>query len=316
MTFTTYVPRAVDDTALELLAGVGEVVRGFGDSAVSFDSVADRIDAILLRTATVTGEQIDAAPRLRIIARHGVGTDSVDVDAATRRGIPVTITAQANSTSVAEHVFALLLAVTRRVAEANDGVRALGWAQTRAELVGSELSGSTLGILGFGRIGQRVARIAQGFGMNVIANDPIADEAVFAGAGAVRVSFDDLLQRSDVLSIHLPLTGSTRGLIGDSAMSSMPAGAVIINTARGGIVDEAALVAHIAAGHLGGAGLDVVEHEPLPADSALLGQPRIVVTPHLGGQTTQAMRRVATEAAQAIIDVAQGKIPQTIVNPN
>lgn len=314
MTFTTYVPTAVDEDALDMLATVGDVVHGFGDDAVSFEDIAARVDAILLRTASVSAEQIDAAGRLKIVARHGVGTDSVDVEAATRRGIPVTITAQANSTSVAEHVFALLLAVNRRVAEADAGVRVLGWDRTRSALVGSELSGSTLGVLGFGRIGQRVARIAQGFGMNVLATDAIADAAAFAAAATEKVSLDELLRRSNVVSIHLPLTDSTRGLIDETAMASMPDGAVIVNTARGGIVDESALVAHIASGHLGGAGLDVVEIEPLPTDSVLLGQPRIVMTPHLGGQTTQAMKRVATEAAQAIVDVAQGRTPLTIVN--
>lgn len=290
-----WIPREVHADAVADLETWADVRRGWGAEAVAEDAVAPLVEGVLLRTARLDAPQLQRMPRLRLIARHGVGTDTVDTVFARERGIRVTITPEANVLSVAEHAVALLMAVRRGI-----GAAATGTA-SRADLIGGELSGSTLGLIGFGRIARRVARIGQGgFGMRVRAYDPgLSDDEVRAG-GAEPCSLDDLLAEADAVSVHVPLVSTTRGLLGTEQFRRMPPHAIVINTSRGGVVDEYALAEALDAGEVGGAGLDVSEIEPMPDDHPLRGRANVVVTPHIGGQTREAMRRVAMEAAASL----------------
>jgi D-3-phosphoglycerate dehydrogenase len=298
-----WVPRPIDDAVVESLEGWADVRLGWGATATSWADVAPEVQGVLLRTARVDGAMMREAPQLRIVARHGVGLDTVDVAAAAELGIEVTTTPAANSRSVAELAVALLM-ITRRglgPALASVGVGAGASAAApveRASLTGRELAGATLGLLGYGRIAQLVAGIARdGLGMRVVAHDPHLDDDAIREAGAEPAGLDDLLRTSDALSVHVPLTDATRGLLSARELALLPVGAVVVNTSRGGIVDEEALVAALASGHLAGAGLDVTSVEPLPGDHPLRHRPDVVLTPHVGGQTREAMSRVGHEAA-------------------
>lgn len=297
----TWVPRPIDDAACERLREVGEVAVG-----VPWEEVAGRVDAVLLRSARMDRAQIEAAPRLRIIARHGAGYDTVDLAAARERGVAVTVTADANAVSVAEHTLALILAVVRRVAAADAGVRQGRWDQARRAAVGQELDGKALGLVGFGRIGRRVARMAAAFDMTVMATDQDAHvERAAHDLGVRLVGLPELLATSDVISLHVPLLPATRRLIDARALATVRRGAVLVNTSRGGLVDESALVDALDRGLLSGAGLDVFDEEPLAAGSPLL-RADVTLTPHCGGQTVEAMRRVGLQAADSVVACARG----------
>jgi glyoxylate reductase len=270
-----------------------ELLKRVAEASALLPILGDRVDR----------ELVDAAPRLRIVANHAVGYDNVDVQACTERGIWVTNTPGVLTESTADLAFTLLLALARRVREGERMVREgkwLGWAPT--QLLGMELRGKTLGILGYGRIGQAVARRAEGFGMRVLFTDERGG-----------VPLDELLQDSDIISIHTPLLPETRHLIGAAELLRMKRGALLINSARGPIVDEAALVAALQAGHLGGAALDVYENEPR-VHPGLLGRDDVVLLPHLGSatrETRQAMGRLALTDVELVL---RGERPQHPVN--
>lgn len=264
-------------------------------------SYAARVDALIIRTATtVTGELFEAAPRVRVVGRAGTGLDNVDVAEAETRGVRVVNAPEANTVSAAEHTFALMLAVARGVAGADRNLKRQRW-EPGAPL-GLELHGRTLGIVGFGRIGQRVAALARAFGMSVLINDPVIDQRVVERIG-VRVvpSLDDLLPQVDLLTVHTPLDATTHGLIDRARLALLPRHAIVINCARGGIVQEQALLDALEQGQLRGAGLDVLEDEP-PLDYALVSHPRVVATPHWGAHTEEAKERVGVEIAQNVFD--------------
>ncbi|TWX41134.1 hydroxyacid dehydrogenase [Frigoribacterium sp. ACAM 257] len=293
-----WVPRPIDDAVVESLAEWADVRLGWGATAASWADVAAEVQGVLLRTARVDGAMMREAPRLRIVARHGVGLDTVDVAAAAELGIDVTTTPAANSRSVAELAVALLMVTRRGLGPVLTGAGAGATPADRASLTGRELSGATLGLLGYGRIAQLVAGIARdGLGMSVVAHDPHLSDDAIREAGAEPAGLGDLLRASDALSVHVPLTDATRGLISVRELALLPAGAVVVNTSRGGVVDEEALVAALESGHLAGAGLDVTSVEPLPCDHPLRHRPDVVLTPHVGGQTREAMSRVGHEAA-------------------
>jgi D-3-phosphoglycerate dehydrogenase / 2-oxoglutarate reductase len=266
---------------------------------------------ILARLGTISSRVIDRAPHLRIIARHGVGVDAVNLEAATRRGIVVTTTGSENAAAVAEYTFALLLALVRKVLLADSSMREGKW--SRGLLVGMELEGRTLGIVGLGAIGRRVARQANGFGMRVLAFDPKIDDA--QDPQIALTSFEELLERSDVVTLHTRLTAETSRLIDVRAFARMKRGGYLINTARGELVDQEALIAALSSGALGGAALDTYEQEPLSADSPLRRLSNVVLSPHVAGQTSAALVRVALSAAQAILDEFAGRRPKYVYNP-
>ncbi len=310
----TWIPRPVADEAVAHLRAHGDVALGYGPGAVDYGVIASRTTGVLLRTAEFRRQHIDLAPNLRIIARHGAGYDTVDVDAATERGIPVTITGAANADAVAEHVFALMFAVARNIATADRAVRDGAWTTARGELTGIEIAGRTMGLLGCGRIGRRVATMAAALGMTVAVCDPALSAADAEALGMRLTAKDELFRISDVVSLHLPLTADTNKIIDHRALGALPAGAILINTARGGLIDEDALLEHLDNGHLAGAGLDVLAAEPPPAGDPLAAHPRTVLTPHIGGQTHEAMRRVAMDAAQSILTAYRGETPANAIN--
>jgi D-3-phosphoglycerate dehydrogenase len=266
--------------------------------------------AVLARLGTVTRRVIEAAPRLRIIARHGVGVDAVDLAAATERGILVTTTGAANAAAVAEYSFALLLTLLRKTREADETMRAGLW--HRDPLVGAELDGRTLGIIGLGAIGKRVARQGLGFGMKVIACDPGLAQSPVDGVGLV--SREELLGAADIISLHTRLTPDTTRIIDATALAAMKPGAVIVNTARGELVDEPALIAALRSGRLGGAALDCFAEEPLPQQSPLRHLPHVVLSPHVAGQSEAALVRVGLAAAEAVLDDLAGRRPAHVYN--
>lgn len=316
-----YISDPVHPDVLDALADVGRLHLGYGPTSVPYQDICDDVDAVMLRGETFTAAMIAASPKLRIIARHGVGSDNVDVAAATERGVWVTVTPGQNSQAVAEHVFALALALSRKVVPAALATRGGQWAAAKDVLVGTELSGKTLGLFGLGSIGARVARIAHGFGMDVIVADPYVDTDQVAAVGGRKVDFDELVAGADVLSLHVPLTPATRHVIDATTIARMRAGALLVNTARGGLIDEAALVDALDRGHLGGAALDVLEAEsidmknPLPHNAIPLETyANVIVTPHVAGQTTESLRNVGHAALQSIRQALSGNIPDNALN--
>ncbi|HEY8425007.1 MAG TPA: phosphoglycerate dehydrogenase [Limnochordales bacterium] len=270
-------------------------------------------EAVIVRSETrIDAEVVDAGRRLVVIGRAGTGVDNIDVDAATRRGIVVVNAPEANTVSAAEHTLAMMLAVARRIPWAHQALaQERRWERRR--FVGVQLAGKTLGLIGLGRIGSEVARRARAFGMNVLAYDPYVVPERAAETGVELVDLDDLLGRSDFISIHCPLTARTRHLIDAERLRRVRRGAYLINCARGGIVDEAALAEALREGILAGAAIDVFAEEP-PGDNPLLGLPNVVVTPHLGASTQEAQSAAALAVAEEVLRVLAGDVPRHAVN--
>ena len=268
-----------------------------------------RVDAMLAGSELLTAELFDLAPRLRVIARTGVGYDAVDVAAASARRIAVTITPGANQESVAEQMFSLLLALSRNIVNNDRTVREGGWNRIMVQ----PLRGKTLGLVGLGRIGRAVATRAVAFGMHVIAYDPVFSPELDTQLGISRRGFDELLAESDVVSLHLPLVPDTKGLINRATLAKMKPGAYLINTSRGGLVVEADLAESLASGHLGGAGLDVFNVEPPEPGNPLLSLPNAVFSPHLGGIDLKGMADMGEMAARCIVILYQGSWPEGCV---
>jgi D-3-phosphoglycerate dehydrogenase len=281
-----------DDPRFELIVKPG--IRG----PELADAIADA-DAVLVRSSTrITRESLARADRLKAIGRAGVGVDTIDVDAATERGIPVLTAPAGNTISAAELTLALLLTLVRRVAAADRSMKAGEW--DKKSFSGTELYGKTLGLVGAGRIGGEVAKRARAFGMYVVVYDPFLNAERARALDVELTTFDNVLARADVLSVHVPLTEQTAGLIGEAQLACMKPTAVLLNVARGGVVQEAALIAALQAKRLAGAALDVFELEPLPADHPLRSLPNVVLTPHLGASTAEAQKNVAIEIADAV----------------
>jgi D-3-phosphoglycerate dehydrogenase / 2-oxoglutarate reductase len=270
-------------------------------------------DAIITRSGTaVTEELLSHAGRLRVVARAGVGLDNVDVPAATNRGVLVINTPTANIISATEHTMAMMLALLRSIPEADASLHRGEW--TRGAFMGRELSGKTLGIIGFGRIGSRVAIRAKAFGAAILAYDPYIPSAVAEKIGAESVSFDELITRSDIITVHTPLTDETRAMISAEEIARMKEGVILVNVARGGIFVENDLAEALHSGRVGGAAIDVFEVEPPAADHPLLHAPNIYVTPHLGANTTEAQERVATQTAKMVLEALRGSLLVSAVN--
>ena len=291
-----------DDLAeegLQLLRQYGDVtVRKGMDESTLRDALAG-VHALVVRSATqVTERSLELAADLVLVGRAGIGVDNIDVAAAIQRGIVVMNTPEAGATTTGEHAIALLLALARNLAAADASLRSGRWDKSR--FTGVEVTGKTLGVLGLGRIGRVVADRGRGLGMVVVAHDPhVAQE--HAPAGVRMVTFAELLAGSDFVSVHVPLTDSSRHLLGRAELAAMKRGARLVHAARGGIVDEAALCDALQSGHLAGAALDVFEVEPLPADSPLRTAPNLLLTPHLGASTHEARQGVSVAMAQQVV---------------
>src|SRR5438445_3144707 len=301
------------EEGLALLRARCEVRQTTGLKEAELAARLADVDGLVVRSETkVTLPILDAAKRLQVVGRAGVGVDNIDVPAATARGVYVGNAPLGNIVAAAEHTVALTLALLRRVVDADRSVRANEW--TRSKFVGPELRGKTLGLVGIGRVGGEVARRAAAFGMTVIAHDPFATEASARAAGARLVELDELVRSADVFSLHVPLTEKTRGLIGAETLGRMKPTAVVINAARGEIVDLDALAAALEKGTIAGAALDVFATEPLPADAKIRTAPRTVLTPHIAGSTTEAQTNVAVDVVEQILDVLDGKPARYAVN--
>jgi len=269
-------------------------------------------DALLVRSATtVDAEVLAAAPKLKIVARAGVGLDNVDVDAATARGVLVVNAPTSNIHSAAEHAIALMLAAARQIPAADATLREHTW--QRSKFSGTEIYGKTVGVVGLGRIGQLVAARLAAFGTDIVAYDPYVPPARAAQLGIELLSLDDLLERADFISVHLPKTPETAGLIGKEALARTKPGVIIVNAARGGLIDEAALADAVRSGHVAGAGLDVFSSEPC-TDSPLFELPQVVVTPHLGASTAEAQDRAGTDVAASVKLALAGEFVPDAVN--
>ncbi|MGW5364743.1 phosphoglycerate dehydrogenase [Actinopolymorpha pittospori] len=297
---------------VEVLGGDFEIRYCDGaDRSALLPALAD-VDAILVRSATkVDVEALAAAPRLKVVARAGVGLDNVDVKAATQAGVMVVNAPQSNIVSAAEHAIALLLAVARRIPAADASLRAGEWKRSRFS--GVELFDKTLGVLGLGRIGVLVAQRLTAFGMNVVAYDPYVQPGRAAQMGVRLVPLDELLSVSDAMSIHLPKTPETMGLIGEAELAKVKPGAIIVNAARGGLIDEHALYVALKERRLAGAGIDVFTTEPC-TDSPLFELDNVVVTPHLGASTEEAQEKAGVSVARSVRLALAGDLVPDAVN--
>ncbi len=276
-----------------------ELIETSGLTGEHLAHAIEPCDAVIVRSTTrITREALQHAHRLRVIGRAGVGVDNIDVAAATERGIAVLNAPSGNTVSAAELTFALLLSLARRIPGADRSMRVGEW--DRKSFSGFELHGKTLGLVGAGRIGGEVARRARAFGMHVVVSDPYLSEERALELDVERVSFDDLIEQADVISLHVPLTEATAGLIGAHELARMKRTAVIVNAARGEVVQEDALVSALRSGVIAGAALDVFAHEPLPAEHPLRSLQNVVLTPHLGAQTAEAQHSVALEISEGV----------------
>lgn len=298
--------------AVDMLHAAGEVVYAddlWKRTEALRAHLADT-DALIVRNQTrVTGDLLDAGPKLKVVGRLGVGLDNIDVAAARARGVQVVFARSSNAVGVAEYVFAAMFASARRLAEATADVQAGNW--NRQRFTGTELFDKTLGIVGLGDIGGRLARRAQAFGMRVLAADPLVSSSSFAVAefGVRLVDLPALLAESDFVSLHIPLTGATAGLINHERLALMKPTAWLINTARGGVIDEVALADALRARQIGGAVLDVRAQEPPGTDDLLASLPNVILTPHIAGITQESHERTATMVAEDVLRVLRGERP-------
>jgi D-3-phosphoglycerate dehydrogenase len=306
------VAESIAEAGLDLLRAAHDVDERVGLTADEYRAILSEYDALVVRSQVqVDAGLIAAGRRLVVVGRAGVGVDNVDLEAATRAGITVVNAPTGNTIAAAEHTLALLYVLARRVAAADASVRRGEW--KRSQFSGVELRGRTLGIIGLGKIGQAIAKRARAMEMTVIAVDPFISADGAAVHGVKLVSLDALLEQADALTVHVPLTRQTRGLIGAPQIARMKPGSFVLNVARGGILDEAAVADALRSGQLGGAGIDVFEHEP-PVGSPLLDAPNTVLTPHLGASTAEAQVLVAVEVADQVIDVLAGRPARYAVN--
>ncbi|MBV9835128.1 MAG: hydroxyacid dehydrogenase [Alphaproteobacteria bacterium] len=290
---------------LDVLSAAGCRVLFVADSSTDAELLAlvrkEKIDGILARHG-VSGNVIRATDSIRCISRHGAGYNSVDIPAATAKKIPVLVAAGVNAQSVAELTIGLMIAVARVIPTHDTNLHGARWIKGPA---GVQVGGRTMGIVGLGAVGKRVARAAAGLGLKVMAYDPYIN-AVIDGVERV-ASLEDLLARAEVLTLHCPLTDETEGMIGAAELAALPKGAIVLNCARGPVIDEDALVAALRSGHLLGAGLDTFRDEPPAADCPVLSLPNVVLTPHIGAHTGYANEAVSAAAAENLLRILDGK---------
>jgi len=313
------VTRRIPEKGLELLRREARLVLWPGELPPSrqelFDNAKGAAGILCLLTDHIDAEVMDAAgANLKVISNYAVGFDNIDVKEATRRGIPVGNTPGVLTEACADHTFALLMAAARRVAEGDRQVRSGGWRTWEPMgLLGVDIFGATLGIIGYGRIGQGVARRAKGFNMRVLFYDPLQPTKQDPESGAVNAALDELLAQSDFVSLHAPLTDETRRLFNRERFAKMKAGAILVNTARGALVDHGALYESLAEGRLGGAGLDVTDPEPLPLNHPLLTLENVVITPHIASASRITRERMAVMAAENALAGLKGeKLPYCV----
>ncbi len=302
---------SISDEGIDILRREAQVDVKTGLAPEAITAIIGDYDALVVRSQTrVTADIINAADKLQVIARAGVGIDNIDVEAATRRGILVVNSPEGNIVSTAEHTMAMLLALARRIPMANFRLQSGVWDR---KLKGSEIRNKTLGIIGLGRVGTEVAQLARGMHLEVIATDPMVSEARAERLGIKLVELETLLRTSDFITVHVPLNSSTAGLIGARQLRMLKPTAMLVNCARGGIVDEKALLDALERGRLAGAALDVFEQEPVQ-DTRLLQNERVVATPHLAASTVEAEIGASRDIAEQVVAVLKGDLPKSPVN--
>jgi D-3-phosphoglycerate dehydrogenase len=312
-TWNVLLPEQIDPSGPESIAAFAQCT-GMDEYDSVADALADigRYDAVIVRVADIDAAVVDRADRLRVVAKHGAGLDNIDVEAASRRGIVVCNTPGANSRSVAEHATALLFGVRRHLRTADRHVRAGQW--DRSGFTGRELTGDTLGLLGFGAISRELSDLAHGMGQTVLTYDPyVPDDEIPTRVERVR-ELGELFARADAVSVHVPLTDETRGAVATDELAALGPDGVLINTSRGPVVDEAALLDALEADALGGAGLDTFAREPPGPDHPLFGRDDVLLTPHVGGVTEESLARMSQRAAANVRTVYEGGIPKSTVN--
>jgi len=315
-TFGKYAKDAFQD----LLSHFEEVQRIILSKDMTDEEVVEKLSGanvvVVGAVRRLTQEVIESLPSLKLIAVHGVGLDGIDLETATKRGIPVIYTRGTDEEyAVAELTITLILDVARQVTRASQLVKQGRWNE-RSKLIGTELRGKTLGIIGFGNIGRQVAKIIKGFGVKVIAYDPYVPDNVFKEFGVKRaITLDYLLERSDIITIHCPLTEETRGLLNAERLDKVKDGAILVNTARGAIIDEVALAEKIKQGKIRAAALDVLTQEPPDPDNLLLKLDEVIITPHIGAYTTEALERMDRALIEDIIRFLKGERPIRVANP-
>ncbi|HEX6791575.1 MAG TPA: hydroxyacid dehydrogenase [Candidatus Krumholzibacteria bacterium] len=305
---------AINPEAARVLEAFGDIETlsiGTPSNSELIQIIPD-FEAVIVRSPTkITDPVLDHAKRLKFIGRAGVGVDNIDIEAATKRGIVVLNSPRSNTISTAEHTLAMMLALAREIPRAHRTVTSGKW--ERDTFRGVELSGKVLGIIGLGRVGREVATRAVAFGMDVIAYDPLVNPADAWVAGTRMVNYEELILESDWITVHVPLDTATQGMIGATEIAAMKTGVFLVNVARGGIIEENALADALDGGKVSGAALDVFEKEPPGPEHRLYRHPRVVLTPHLGGQTVDAQRRVATDVAESIgIALTSGEIRDAV----
>jgi D-3-phosphoglycerate dehydrogenase / 2-oxoglutarate reductase len=310
---TIVVADPIADEGLELLRAHADVKVVTGQPREALERALHDADALLVRSETrVTAALLECGPRLRVIGRAGAGVDTIDVAAATARGIVVVNAPGGNAVAAAEHSLALMFALARRIAAADAALKQGEWA--RSKYTGTELTGKTLGLIGLGRVGAEVARRALGLDMRVLVYDPYVPVEHARHLGLEAVELEALLESADFVSLHVPLTEATRGILNAERLRRMRPGAFLVNCARGGLVDNVALLEALDEGRLAGAAIDVFETEPVPDDDPLPRHPRVVATPHLGASTLEAQANVAAQVAQEVLAVLDGRPAQFAVN--
>lgn len=304
---------AIQPEGVAMLEAVAEVtILPSYQSEADLVKAAESVDAILARTAVISEAVIRASSKLKIVSRHGVGVDNVDLAACTACGVMVTITGDANSQAVSEYAFGSILAAARKIPLANAHVKGGNWDRTL--FVGTEMQGKTLGIVGLGRIGTRLVRQATGFDMDVLAYDPYVTADSLQAENVTLVDLETLIRQADFVSLHMPLTPETRHIIGPAELALMKPSAILVNSARGGLIDEEALYQTLKAKRIAGAVLDVFEDEPLPANHPLTKLDNLICSPHIAGQTAESLVRMSIGAAENILQVFRGEIPAFVVN--
>jgi D-3-phosphoglycerate dehydrogenase / 2-oxoglutarate reductase len=315
-----FIPESIATSGLALLKSTCDCLTPWegSDAPVAESQLREMLyvaDAVIVRLFKITAHDLERASCLKVIAKHGAGVDNIDCQAATAQRIPVVYTPDATTNAVAEHTLALMLALARQVCPAQAALRE-GHFSERGRFTGTELAGKTLGIVGLGRIGARVAHmVVFGLGMQVHAYDPCVSKDSYSGPAILEDSLEALLAKADFLSLHVPLTPDTRQLINAHTLALLKPGCRLVNTSRGAVIDEVALVASLQAGQLAGAALDVFAEEPVPADHPLCQAPNILLTPHISSSTQECLERMSSQAAQGVLDVLEGRRPAHLVNP-
>jgi D-3-phosphoglycerate dehydrogenase len=312
VTYTILVSDELAEEGIEILREHAMVDVNTGLSEDELVATIENYDALLVRSGTqVTERVIEAGKKLRFIGRAGAGVDNIDMNAATRRGVIVANAPEGNTLAATEHTMAMMQALCRNIPQANASMQSGEW--KRSKFMGVELNEKTLGIVGLGRIGREVAKRASSFNMHIIGYDPFISPEKAAEMGIESMALDELFTKADIITVHTPLIKETRHIINEKTLATMKDGVRIINCARGGIIDEAALAAAVKSGKVAGAAIDVFEEEP-PKDSPLIGIPNIIVTPHLGASTVEAQKNVAISIAKQCLEVLGGGDAKYVVN--